>query len=485
MRIFDAVLAIVGALGVLAVLAWSYLNFPQKAETITSALESDVRGALDAAGHSNVTVEMDGQVAILGGPATTPDSAAAIEAIALEAAGQGGPVFGGVSAVRTAFDGLPEVSPFIWRATRTDAGKLILTGHVPGADARNALAALATGVGATDIEDRSELGAGAPAGDWVGAASLGLRAAAELDTGTAKLEDTTLTVSGIAMDNERRARLSAEVANIAAPFTGEPDIRGPSLWSARHVSGQLVLDGEVASEDERAEITAIASANFDGNVVDDMRIAGEEAYGGWLDGVRLGLPHFARFRSGFMGFDPEGIGGFVVDGEASGSTLAFLREDMARLDGPFSVEIGGAEIQVEVAEISGIDFGDDPRLACESAFAAVLETNAVVFASGNAEISRESGETLDKLMAVATRCDPALTFELGGHTDSSGERAYNVFLSDARAQAVANYMTARGFSGERLSVVGYGPDAPIADNTSAEGRAANRRLEFKVLERSE
>jgi len=88
-------------------------------------------------------------------------------------------------------------------------------------------------------------------------------------------------------------------------------------------------------------------------------------------------------------------------------------------------------------------------------------------------------------MAVAGQCAPDLFFELGGHTDNLGDPAFNVFLSESRAQAVADYMTSRGFTGDRLSVVGYGPDQPVADNATPDGRAANRRLEFKVLERSD
>lgn len=485
MKIVDIVLLVASALGLAALIGFSVMKFPAKGQDFAAQLSGDVRAALDGAGHGDVRVEMDGQTARLSGPVASGEAALAIEDLVLAAAGPGGPVFGGVTTVESAFDEVAPVSPFVWRVTHTDNGKLILTGHVPDDASRDALSALADGLGGVELDDRTALAAGAPEGDWRGAAALGLRAATELDSGAATLEDTTLRVAGVAVDNARRARLSAEVANLAAPFVGKPDIRGPSLWSARHLDGQLVLDGEVASEDERTEILEIAEANFTGSVVDDMGIAGEAAYGGWLDGVRLGLPHFASFRSGFMGFDPEGIGGFVFDGEASGSTLAFLREDMSRLEGPFTAEVGGQEVLVDVAEIADIDFSGDARAACEGAFAAVLETNTVVFASGNAQISRESGQTLDKLMAVANRCDGALAFELGGHTDSSGERAYNVFLSEARAQAVADYMTARGFDGERLSVVGYGPDNPIADNANAEGRAANRRLEFKVLERSE
>ncbi|HBQ48760.1 MAG TPA: cell envelope biogenesis protein OmpA, partial [Hyphomonas atlantica] len=70
-------------------------------------------------------------------------------------------------------------------------------------------------------------------------------------------------------------------------------------------------------------------------------------------------------------------------------------------------------------------------------------------------------------------------------TDSTGDRQANLMLSEARAQAVRDYMVSAGFSPSRVAVIGYGPDAPVRDNDTEEGRAKNRRIGFKVQERSE
>ncbi len=67
-----------------------------------------------------------------------------------------------------------------------------------------------------------------------------------------------------------------------------------------------------------------------------------------------------------------------------------------------------------------------------------------------------------------------------GHTDSQGQKAYNVELGQKRAQAVREQLVARGVAADRIKAVGIGPDRPIADNTSAEGRANNRRVEIIV-----
>ena len=71
--------------------------------------------------------------------------------------------------------------------------------------------------------------------------------------------------------------------------------------------------------------------------------------------------------------------------------------------------------------------------------------------------------------------------EIQGHTDNSGTEKYNIALSDRRAKAVANYLVKQGIASSRLNVVGYGYFKPAAPNSTAEGRAKNRRAEFLPL----
>jgi len=66
-----------------------------------------------------------------------------------------------------------------------------------------------------------------------------------------------------------------------------------------------------------------------------------------------------------------------------------------------------------------------------------------------------------------------------GHTDSTGSAAHNMALSVARAEAVRDYLMTRGIDGSRLKFSGRGPFEPAADNDTAQGRAMNRRVEFR------
>jgi outer membrane protein OmpA-like peptidoglycan-associated protein len=80
---------------------------------------------------------------------------------------------------------------------------------------------------------------------------------------------------------------------------------------------------------------------------------------------------------------------------------------------------------------------------------------------------------------------PQLEIEIGGHSDAQGDDEFNLVLSRSRAQAVYDYLSSH-FPGLRLGqfvVRGYGETQPVASNDTPEGRARNRRVEFRVLNR--
>ena len=71
---------------------------------------------------------------------------------------------------------------------------------------------------------------------------------------------------------------------------------------------------------------------------------------------------------------------------------------------------------------------------------------------------------------------------IAGHTDNVGNAAVNLQLSKDRANSVRAYLLKKGISGERVKAVGHGESQPIASNDTDEGRAANRRTEFEIIE---
>lgn len=482
-RLLDWLIVVGSLIGLALVGWWAVYSSSHSAERLQSELQSTVEAELINSGHSWASVEMFGQRAVIGGEAPADDAFEAAREVALTADGYGGLLFGGVTIVQDASEAAEPITPYKWRAVKTADQRIILTGHVPSEAIRQAILSDAEAIAPGRVDDRTSLGVGAPNGNWQGIARMGLKQLGSLNSGYASLNQTKLTVSGVAMSDAAKATVIADVANIAAPYSSRADIAGRSLWSARHDKSQLILSGQVATEADKSEITSIATRHFSGDVIDQMSVK-ESDQRDWVDGVRLGLPHFAKFKSGEMAFEPDGDG-FTFNGEASGSTLSYLAEDMKKFEGPYEVSIAAETVQVEVAEIQDIDFNANAVEACQAAFDAVLATNKVYFASGKDIITRQSGETLDKIMAVSGKCQSDLIFELGGHTDSVGSRASNLELSQDRAKAVVAYMVAAGMMTERMKAVGYGPDQPAASNETPAGRAQNRRIEFTVKERSE
>ena len=105
----------------------------------------------------------------------------------------------------------------------------------------------------------------------------------------------------------------------------------------------------------------------------------------------------------------------------------------------------------------------------------------ILFESGNSVLSDGSYTELERLLNIMTE-NSQIKIEISGHTDKTGTESLNLILSEARAKTIVEYLVECGIDSSRINFKGYGSSQPIADNASAEGRAKNRRVEFKILE---
>jgi outer membrane protein OmpA-like peptidoglycan-associated protein/tetratricopeptide (TPR) repeat protein len=107
--------------------------------------------------------------------------------------------------------------------------------------------------------------------------------------------------------------------------------------------------------------------------------------------------------------------------------------------------------------------------------------NNILFELGKAVLTKSSFGELNRLVGIL-QDSPLMKIEISGHTDNTGSPVINAKLSNDRARAVVEYLVQKGINRTRLTYRGYGSDQPIAENTTAGGRAKNRRVEFKILE---
>lgn len=109
-----------------------------------------------------------------------------------------------------------------------------------------------------------------------------------------------------------------------------------------------------------------------------------------------------------------------------------------------------------------------------------IVTHGINFDVNKSTIKPESMGTLNMLVMLM-KDNPDIKFEIGGYTDSDGEETFNLTLSQNRADAVKTQLINMGIDASRLTTKGYGETNPLSDNTTPEGKANNRRVEFKKI----
>jgi len=109
----------------------------------------------------------------------------------------------------------------------------------------------------------------------------------------------------------------------------------------------------------------------------------------------------------------------------------------------------------------------------------VLGENSVNFETSKSTLTAKAKANLDKLITVFTEYSET-DIKIYGYTDSTGKEDFNLKLSEKRAASVKDYLVAKGLKASRFETKGMGIADPIADNSTAEGRSKNRRVEFAI-----
>ena len=116
-------------------------------------------------------------------------------------------------------------------------------------------------------------------------------------------------------------------------------------------------------------------------------------------------------------------------------------------------------------------------------YTVTLSNDKVRFPVNKAEVSDEAKAMIDEAVAPLVQANRGVFFEIEGHTDNTGDAAYNFKLGEERAMAVRDYIAKKhGIALSRLNVISYGEEKPVAENKPRDERAQNRRVVIRILE---
>ena len=227
---------------------------------------------------------------------------------------------------------------------------------------------------------------------------------------------------------------------------------------------KVIASGSVPDEAARAAILAKLREVYGAqNVVDRLEVGGVVPPPNWTENMTKVLtPNLKQVHKGQL--------------QVSGTQIA--------IKGNVSNEALRQQVVSTIATSLNPTYSIDNGLfvaggEAQNVLDKTLSNRVVEFESGAATLT-PTGRTILDEMGAAIKQIGTPKVQLIGHTDSQGNRQANVALSLARAGTVRNYLIEKGIPAESLSAAGSGPDQPVASNDTVEGRAKNRRIEFRL-----
>ncbi|MET2987110.1 OmpA family protein [Herbaspirillum seropedicae] len=227
--------------------------------------------------------------------------------------------------------------------------------------------------------------------------------------------------------------------------------------------GQVLVTGTVPDEASKAAaLTRLRELYGHDRVVDQISVGPVVLPANWNNHVqKLISPNLKAVRQGQLKIDGTNVS---ISGEVSHEAQRQqIASDMATsLNSSYIINNG---LRVSTSEQGVLDN--------------TLANRVVSFESGRATLTPEGKRILDEIAATMLQLK-GRRVEIIGNTDNEGLRASNISLSLARADAVKAYLSTKGVDDSLLTTSGQGPDRPVASNATSEGRARNRRIEFRI-----
>jgi len=377
----------------------------------------------------------------------------------------------------------PVIAPFTLRFVMDERGPRFdaCAADTDAARARIIAAGVAAGAGG---QIGCTVGLGVPSPDWAAAAEAAIAGLAALGEGSVTFSDADValvvphTVAAEAFDaavGRLNAALPAvfslEATHLPAPVD-ETVASAAEFTASLSEEGMVLLRGRIGDAQMREAALSLARARFGTGAVQASLRLDEGLPGGWSRRVMTALEALAELHDGSVTVTESRL---TVRGRSGNPDVS---DAVARL---LADKLGGAVFAIDIRYDERLDpvaMAPSPA-RCIAEIGEILAARKITFAPGSARIDTEAGETLDKIAEVLRGCGP-MELEIAGHTDSQGRAEMNLALSQRRAEAVLDALLARRVPVSGFSAMGYGQERPIADNATAAGREANRRIEFRL-----
>lgn len=383
----------------------------------------------------------------------------------------------------------PVVTPFSLRFVREGAiGRF----DVCTADTERARDTIRTAAVRSGLSGNADciLGLGAPSPKWGDASSLAIQALGAFEDGSVTLTDADVTLIAAKGTNpELFDKIIGELENalpevfsLHAVLTPEEtekrsyfDGPAPEFLATLSPEGHVQLRGRVTNELMRDAVEGFAKARFGADHIYVATRLDGDLPKGWPVRVLASLDALSRVNYGSVVVQ-EGLvslRGSTGDQETR-SEIAQLLSDKLGQGQSFALDVKYTEI---LDPLAGLPTPQE----CVERIQNVQENAKISFDPGKATIDEDGLKTIDRLAVAWQDCE-AVPIEISGHTDSQGRESMNMSLSQTRAEAVVDALLARRVLTSSIIAQGYGETTPIADNETEEGREANRRIEFKLID---
>ena len=383
----------------------------------------------------------------------------------------------------------PVITPFTLRFLIDENGPRFDACSAYNAIGRAKIISAATEAGLEGVSN-CIIGLGVPSPDWADAAEMGINAVAALGGGSVTFSDADVTL--IALDTTPQATFDRVVGELESNLpdlyslhsvlpepvkidgTGEGEAT-PEFVATLSPEGQVQLRGRLSDEALRSAAESFARAKFGSNAVYPATRLDPDLPSNWPTRVLAGLEALSLVHSGVIVVQPDivDIRGRTGDPEVASEISRLLGEKLGASE--------NFQVNVTYEESLNPTLNLPTPEECAADINAVLAEKKITFAPSSANIEASAAETVDKIAEIMRECSD-VRMEIAGYTDSQGREEMNLALSQNRAQAVLSALLSRRILTSNLSAVGYGEENPIADNGTEDGREANRRIEFRLLE---